>query len=104
MNDLEIKIRELNFDQKTKYSMKMRKNELKNALLEKIAKRDELQLNNDSLKNKLHLYKIALQAAKNFYGGSIEGNSIQQILTQAIFHERFNKNSSKLVNNRFAED
>jgi hypothetical protein len=95
LNKLEIKIRELNNDQKTKYSMKIRKDELKNALMDKIAKRDEFQIKNDSLKTKLYLYKIALQAAKGYYNGSIDGNNIQQVLSHAIFNEKFNKHTSK---------
>ena len=45
-----------------------------------------MQTKTDTLKHKLHLFKLAVVAAKDYYNGNIQHNSIQEALTKAIIN------------------
>jgi hypothetical protein len=45
-----------------------------------------MQMKTDSLKHKLQLYKLAVNAAKEYYAGNSAFNSIQEAMTKAIIN------------------
>ena len=55
-------------------------------MADKVTNRDNMQTKTDTLKHKLHLFKLAVVAAKDYYNGNIQHNSIQEALTKAIIN------------------
>lgn len=57
-----------------------------------------MQIKTDALKHKLHLFKLAVNAAKDYYNGDNmkhqQHNSIQEALVKAILNGSLGKQSS----------
>lgn len=52
----------------------------------KIVLRDTMQQKTDALKHKAYLYRLAINAAKDYYSGRTQYPSIQEALSKAIIN------------------
>ena len=82
---VEAKIVELNEAQSRKYSNKQLKSDLQTQFFEKIAIRDNVQQERNNIRNKLFLYKLAIQTTKDYYNNKNSGfTSIYDALTKTL--------------------
>ena len=61
-------------------------------MFEKIQLRDNAQIESIRIKNKINLYRYALNAAKDYYNGYTRYNGIQDALSRGLINSYLNKN------------
>ncbi|CAF0963189.1 unnamed protein product [Brachionus calyciflorus] len=86
LKEVEMKIKEISTAQTQKYCSKQQKKDLEAHLFSKIAIRDEKKMQSYSIKNKIHLYKLALNTAKDFYNNNTQYASIEDALSKCLIN------------------
>lgn len=61
--------------------------------MNKITIRDGVKMESHNIKNKLFIYKLALQTAKNYYDEKTNYPSIQEALSKVLLNNYLNRQS-----------
>lgn len=111
LKEVEQKIKELNVIQTEKYSNKQQKKDLevfkitinliyciffKIYLIDKIKVRDEKKVESYVIKNKIQLYKLIFNIAKDYYDNKTQFSSLQDAISKCIINN-FMKQNSRII-------